>query len=157
MKKLIVLLAALFTANAYAHTFACTTRFVNAKIGKTPNAKICGAVNVDRVSDNGVKYRKQPRSCKNIDVDFFSIRQGDAPKFSEICQTIFAKNCYMVRIRDKDFHQGIGGLSSFMAFPSVDSIPTTFNLNATGYGHHTGPVVGVGRFVRLDLSCRKTK
>jgi len=157
MKKLIALLATLLTANAYAGSIACTTRFVNAKIGTTPNAKVCGAVSVDRVSDNGVKYRRQPSACKNVEVEFFSIRQGDDPKFGEVCQTILAKNCYMVRIRDKDFHQGIGGLSSFMAFPNTDSIPATFNLNATGYGHHTGPKVGVGRFVRLDLSCRRTK
>ena len=157
MKTLMVLLLALVTANAYAATIACTTRFVNAKIGTTPNPKICGAVKVDRVADNGVKYRKQPRNCKKVDVEFFSIRQGDAPKFREFCETIFSKNCYMVRIHDKDFHQGIGGLSSFMVFPSVDSIPTTFNLNAAGYGHHTGATVGVGQFVRLDLSCRKTK
>ncbi|MEJ2378785.1 MAG: hypothetical protein P8Y71_26515 [Pseudolabrys sp.] len=157
MKRLGVLLIALFAANAYAETIACTTRFVNERIGKPPNEKLCGAVRVDRVSDNGVKYRKQPRFCKNIDVDFFSIREGDAPKFSKFCQTISARQCYMVGIRDKEFHQGIGGLSSFMVFPGIASVPSAFNLNATGYGHHTGPIVGVGRFVRLDLSCRKRR
>lgn len=79
------------------------------------------------------------------------------PKLSQFCQPISAKSCYMVRIGDKDFHQGIGGLSSFMVFPGFDSIPATFNLNASGYGRHTGPKAGVGRFVRLDINCRKTR
>lgn len=157
MKKLIVLSLALFATNAYAARLACTTRFVNSQIGSPPHAKVCGAVSAEKVADNGAKYRKRPRFCKNINVDFFSIRAGDREKFSKFCKTIFAKSCYMVEIRDTEFHQGIGGLSSFMVFPSVDSIPVTFNLNATGYGHHTGPLVGVGRFVSLDLACRKTK
>lgn len=157
MKKLIIPLMALFAANVYAAKIDCTTHFVNVRTDQAPNAKTCGAVSVDRIADHGIKYRRQPRFCKDIDVEFFSIRKGDDPKFGKFCDTIFAKQCYMIGIRDKAFHQGIGGLSSYMVFSGIDAVPAVFNLNATGFGHHTGSTVGVGRFVRLDLSCRKRK
>jgi hypothetical protein len=157
MKTLVVLLIALLAANAYADRIACTTRFANVRIDKPAKDKLCGAVVVDRAADNGIKYGRKPRLCKDFEVEFFSIREGGDPKFRQYCRTISARNCYVIGIRDNAFHQGIGGLSSFMVFPGIDAVPAVFNLNASGFAHHTGPTVGPGRHVRLDLSCRKSK
>ncbi len=155
MKTFIILLITLFAANAYAARIDCTTRFVNVKAGKPPTAKICGAVSVERASDNGVKYRKQPRSCQNLQVELFSIRKGNDARFTRFCDTIQAKNCYMIGIHDTESHQGIDGLSSFIVFPSITAVPAVFNLNASRTGHHAGPTVELGRLVRLDLACRQ--
>lgn len=156
MKKLIVVLIAVFATNAYADRIACTTRFVNVRTDKDPSKyKICGAVSVQRAFDNGVKYRMQPRSCKEFNVEFFSIRKGDDPKFTSYCDTISAKNCYLVRISDTTEHQGLVGFSSHMVFPGIAAVPAAFSLNASAMGHHSGPMVGLGRIVRMDLRCRK--
>lgn len=157
MKTLLALLVTLFAVNAYADKIDCTTRFYNVKTNQAPVQKICGAVSVDKALDNGVKYRKQPHQCEKFDVEFFSIREGDDSKFTTFCDEIFSKNCYMVRIHDNGRHQGIGGLSSHIVFSSIGAMPAIFNLSASGTGYHTGASVGVGRLVRMDLSCRKTK
>lgn len=155
MKTLPVLLVGLLAANAYGATLECTTRFTNVKTSSTPVAKVCGAITQDRLSDNGVKYERQPRQCKDFKVDFWSIRQGDAPKFTKYCETIFAKSCYMVGIHDHKGYQGLGGIDSYIVFPSIDAVPASFSVNAHAIAHHNGPVVGVGRVVELNLSCRK--
>ena len=64
----------------------------------------------------------------------------------------------MVRIRDAESREGLSHLSAYMVFASVKTIPTIFNLNATGVGHKTGGLLraGLGRYVRLNLSCRKS-
>jgi len=147
----------LFTVNAYADRIACTTRFLNMKTDGNPKVKICGAVTLENARDNGVKYRKRPRLCDNFVVEFLSIREKDEPKFTAHCDTIFTKNCYVVGIRDNASHQGLGGLSSSIVFPSIQTMPSVFNLHAGGVGHHTGIGAGTGRLVRMDLSCRKSK
>jgi hypothetical protein len=155
MKTLPVLLIVLFAANASAATFECTTRFTNVKTSSTPTPKVCGAIRQDRLSDNGVKYERQPRLCTNFKVDFFSIRQGDAPRFTKYCATIFAKSCYMIGIHDHKGYQGLAGLDSYIVFPNIDAVPARFSVNARAVAHHHGVGVGVGRVVNLSLSCRK--
>jgi hypothetical protein len=156
MKVLVTLIITLLSANIYAERIACTTRFLNMKTSGNPNVKICGAVTLEKAFDNGVKYRKKPRFCNKFVVDFFSIRKGDQPKFTVYCDKIFKKNCYMVRIRDDASRQGMGHLSSHIVFSSIKTMPTIFNLNASGVGHKKG-MPGPGRLVRMDLSCRKTQ
>jgi len=155
MKTLPLLLVGLLTANAYGATLECTTRFTNVKTSSSPVPKVCGAISQDRLSDNGVKYERQPRRCKEFKVDFFSIRKGDAPRFTKYCETIFTKSCYMVRIYDHKGYQGLAGLESYTVFPSIDAVPASFSVNAHAVAHHHGAGVGVGRIVELSLSCRK--
>jgi len=153
MKTLPVLLIGLFAANAYGATLECTTRLTKVKISPSPVPKVCGAIKQDRLSDNGVKYERQPRRCKEFKVDFFSIRKGDAPKFTKYCDTIFAKSCYMVRIHDHRGYQGLHGLESYTVFPSIDAVPASFSVNAHAVLQGSG--ISVGRIVELSLSCRK--
>jgi len=157
MKLLITLLITLFATGAYADKIDCTTKFLNMRTDQNPNVKICGAVNLDKAFDDGIKYRRQPRNCDKFEVEFFSIREGDDAKFTVYCDEIHSKNCYMVGIRDKDSHQGIGHLSSHIVFSSINAMPTIFNLHASGIGHNTSVAVKPGRLVNLDLSCRKSK
>lgn len=156
MKALLTVLIMLFTVNVYADKIACTTRFLNVKTDKTPKVKICGAVSVENARDNGIKYRRHPRFCDKFTVEFFSVRQGNEPKFTSYCDKIFTKNCYVVGIRDNASREGMGNLSSHIVFSSISTMPAVFNLNAGGVGHHTGIGAGTGRLVRMDLSCRKT-
>lgn len=156
MRSLVALLLILFTAIAHAEKIDCTTKFLNFRTDQSPNAKLCGAVSLDRAFDDGVKYRKQPRLCDKFDVEFFSIRAGDEPKFTTYCDEIHSKSCYMVGIRDNDSHQGIGNLSSHVVFSSIAAMPTTFSLNAHGVGHNTSAVTRPGRIVEINLSCRKS-
>lgn len=155
MKALPMLLISLFAANAYGATLECTTRFTNVKTSSTPQAKVCGAISQDRLSDNGVKYEREPRLCKDFKVNFFSIRKGDAPKFTKYCETIFATSCYMVGIHDHKGYQGLAGLDSYIVFPGIDAVPASFSVNAHAVAHHHGRGVGEGRIVELSLSCRK--
>ena len=156
MKTFITLLLALFTVTAYAEKLSCTTRFLNMKTDKSPNVKICGAVTLDKAFDNGIKYRKKPRFCNKFVVEFMSIRKGNESKFTSYCDTIFTKNCYVVRIHDDASREGMGHLSSHIVFSSIKTMPAIFNLNAGGIGHKKG-MPGPGRLVRMNLSCRKSK
>ena len=156
MKALITILFALITVSAHAEKISCTTRFLNMKTDANPKVKICGAVSVDNARDNNIKYRRRPRFCNKFIVEFFSIREGGDPKFAGYCDKIFTKNCYVVGIRDDASRAGMGGLSSHIVFSSIKTMPTVFNLNAGGVGHHTGLGAGPGRLVRMDLSCRKS-
>lgn len=153
MKMLSILLLSLFTLSAFARDIACTTKIFKGRTDKTPSTTICGAVEV-KAFDNGIKYRRQPRFCKKFSVEFFSIKSSDERKFSYYCDKIFAKNCYMIGIRDAATRQGMGGLSSHMVFPSVSEIPATFNLGASGVGHKRGAIPGPGTLARINLSCR---
>jgi hypothetical protein len=126
------------------------------KTDGNPKVKICGAVTLDKAFDNGIKYRKKPRFCDKFVVEFFSIRKGDESKFTGFCDQIFAKNCYMVRIKDNASREGMGHLSSHIVFSSIKTMPTIFNLSASGLGHKRG-MPGPGRLVKMNLSCRKTK
>ena len=85
-----------------------------------------------------------------------SIREKDEAKFTTYCDSIFSKNCYVVRIHDDASREGMGNLSSHIVFSSVKTMPTVFNLSAGGVGHHTGAMPAPGRLVRMNLSCRKT-
>lgn len=157
MKALIVFFVALFGANvALADRIACTTRFLNIKTSKGGKVKICGAVALENARDNGIKYRKRPRFCNKFLVEFMSVRQGNESKFTQYCDKIFQKNCYVIKIKDDASREGVGGLSSHMVFASVKTIPTIFSLNAGAVGHKTGGV-GTGRLVRMNLSCRVTR
>ncbi len=157
MKSLVTLMIALFATAAYADKIDCTTRFMNIRTDQSPNTKVCGAVSLDRAFDDGIKYRRQPRACEKLEVEFFSIRASDDVRFTTYCDEINSKNCYMIGIRDTDSHQGIARLYSHMVFSSINAVPTIFNLHASGIGHSTGSVVKPGRLVNVDLSCRKSK
>lgn len=156
MKALITLLITLFSVTAFADKIDCTTRFLNMRTDKNPHVKICGAVSIDKAFDNGIKYRKKPRFCNKFVVEFMSIRKGDKPNFTTYCDSIFSKNCYVVRIHDDSSREGMGNLSSHIVFSSIKTIPTVFNLGAGGVGHKKG-LPGPGRLVRMNLSCRKTQ
>jgi hypothetical protein len=153
MKILITVITCLFTVNAFAARIDCTTRMTKGRTDKTPKVTICGAVG-ENIKNNGIKYRRIPRSCEKFSVEFFSIRRGDDQKFSSYCDNIGQKNCYMVGIRDTTSRQGMAWLSSYMVFSSVEAIPASFSLGASGTGHKQGLPPGPGTSVRLDLSCR---
>ena len=156
MKIFITLLLALFTVSAYAEKLSCTTRFLNMKTNKGPKVKICGRVTLEKAFDNGIKYRKKPRFCNKFVVEFMSVRKGNESKFTSYCDKIFTKNCYVVRIHDDASREGLGHLSSHIVFSSIKTMPTIFNLNASGLGHNRG-LPDAGRLVRMNLSCRKSK
>ena len=157
MRIPIALLILLFSCNAFAERIACTTRLINTKTDKTPKVKICGAVSLDRILDNGIKYRRIPRFCKKFVIEFFSVRRGDKSQFVSYCKKIHSQTCYVIKIRDNASREGMGQLSSHMVFSSVKTMPEIFSLNAGGVGHKTGVMPGPGRMVRMNLSCRVTK
>lgn len=153
MKSLIVVIAGLFAVNAFAARIDCTTRMTKGRTDKAPKVTWCGAVG-ENIANNGIKYRRTPKSCDKLMVELFSIRNGDDKKFTAYCDDIGQKNCYLVGIRDTASREGMLGLSSYMVFSSVDAIPANFNLAAYGIGHKHGAVPGPGTMVRLDLACR---
>lgn len=153
MRILIVVIASLVAVNAFAARIDCTTKMTKGRTDKTPKVAWCGAIG-ENISNNGIKYRRIPKSCDKFTVELFSIRQGDDKKFTAYCDEIGQKNCYLVGIRDNASRQGMLGLSSNMVFTSVEAIPANFSLGAYGIGHKHGAVPGPGTMVRLDLNCR---
>ena len=153
MKIMTSIILSLFALNAFGRDIDCTTRLMQGRTDQTPKAIVCGAVKVEAY-DNGIKYRRQPRFCKKISVEFFSVRSTDERKFAYHCDKIFSENCYVIGIRDTSSHQGMGGLASHMVFTRVDKIPAVFNLGASGIGRKRGAIPGPGTIARIDLSCR---
>ncbi len=153
MKSLIVLTLCLFAANAYAVRIDCTTKMTKGRTDKTPKVTWCGAV-AENISDNGIKYRRIPKSCDKFTVEMFSIRKGDDAKFTTYCEKIAQKDCYLVRIYDNASRGGMNRLSSHIVFSSVKTMPTNFSLGASGLGHKQGLPPGPGTIVWLDLNCR---
>lgn len=153
MKSLISVIACLFAVNAFAARIDCTTKMTKGRTDKTPKVTWCGAVG-EIIRNNGIKYRRIPKSCDKFTVELFSIRHGDDKKFTHYCDKIGQKDCYVVGIRDDASRQGMAGLSSHMVFTSVDAIPARFNLGASGVGHKRGVMPGPGTIVWLDLNCR---
>ena len=153
MRKLIIVIGCMFAFNVYAARIDCTTRMTKGRTDKTPEVTWCGAV-AETIRNNGIKYRRRPKSCGKLIVELFSIRGENDKKFSHYCDKIRQKNCYVVGIRDSGSTQGMGGLASHMVFAGVDAIPANFSLGAAGIGHKHGITPGPGTIVRLDLNCR---
>jgi len=153
MKCTMILIAFMFSLNAYAARIDCTTKMTKGRTDKTPKVTWCGAVG-ENIGDNGIKYRHRPKACEKIIVELFSIRADKDKDFAHYCEKIAQKNCYLVGIRESGSTQGMGGLSSHTVYSSVAAIPASFSLGASGIGHKQGLPPGPGTSVRLDLNCR---
>ena len=157
-KTIVAVLVTLFAADAHAEKIACTTGLTVWEGASKPKPKICGAVSVDAVRDNGVKYRRKPRFCNDFVVEFLSIRKGDKPDLTALCGRSHAPNCYVVRIRDEAKRQGMGYLTGYAVFPSIQLMPTQFSFGASGVGYNTKPLKPkLAKRAHIELSCRKTR
>ncbi len=153
-KSIVLVLVGLFAVDAYADKIDCTTSLTVWEDASKPNPKLCGAVSVINLGDNGVKYRRKPRLCKDLVVEFLSIRKGDEPALMELCGR--SQSCFVVRIRDEARHQGMGNLSSYAMFASYRDLPITFSLGADGVGYNQKPLKAkLAKRAHLELSCRK--
>lgn len=153
MKSIIIAVAVLFAANAYAARIDCASKLTKGRVDKKPKITWCGAVG-ENIRNNGIKYRRRPRFCKHFIVEFSSIRSSDDKKFTSYCKNIQQKSCYMVKIKDDASVQGMVGLTSHMVFSSVEAMPANFSLSAYVIGHKKGIAPGPGTMVMLDLNCR---
>ena len=152
MKSLILILSVISLSSVSAKTITCATQLSSVKAGDPQRPKICGAVKVNADND-GLKRRRIPRFCKNIRVDFFSVKPGDEARFTNTCDKIRTPGCYVVKVHNTQSHQGLSGLYAEFVVPSVGYLPVSFNLSASAVGKKTGINIGAGKHVHLDMKC----
>lgn len=151
MKIFTALIILFFSTTLLARQIDCTTKLVKGKTDKPLKTTYCGAVKVD-ARNNGIKYRRHTKSCKNIRAEFFSIKANDE-KFKGYCDKIFTNECYMIQIK-RERTKGMGVIRSHIVFSSVDKIPTVFSIGTSGLAHKRGILPGAGTIAFINLSCR---